>query len=621
MHETAKSTIEETRVYILTSLNYMSNASQRITQVIPVVEDEAPIAVSTDAPSLSLPHPVISCVGGTRVGRYELMYHISSGGMASVYAGRLSGMAGFERLVAIKIIHPHLACEQSFVEMFLDEARLAARIVHPNVAEISEVGEDNGVYYMVGELVRGKDLLQIVTQAARLGETLPSDAMVQLLCQICDGLQEAHELTDVFGEPFNLVHRDVSTRNIMVSYKGHPKLIDFGAALAKSRLANTTNGMTKGKIGYMAPEQLRGEAVDHRVDVYALGVVLYALVTGRHPFPYEHEGEQIVKALHGKFLFPTEVNPSIHPVLERIILKAMSSVPEKRFESAAQMGAALTSYLQVHGNVQSGALLELMTILFAGEAKEESQRIAEHRLRVEGTATLPQYTSEGDVKPVSVSQEIESIALERKGGGKFFTTKPLGIGIITLVAMLVWFLVNHFDGPQQKVATQATASVGPMVPVAAPSSLDSMVQLINSSAAADTVRVQIKGAYSSSVFWVEGVLKENPIQLKSSDIAKVIRIVTPAHETVEVVVIPNSDQRVRVKIPTIRTKKARHRRTREVSRRKKVELKDGASKSVRNLKEENTNTPFAASSPKENGLSFEKNPFASPSAQENGDHE
>ncbi|MBN2716767.1 MAG: serine/threonine protein kinase, partial [Deltaproteobacteria bacterium] len=255
----------------------MPNSAHRITQVIPQP------ANSDNASALTVAPRATWSLEGRKIGRYELIYHIASGGMASVYAARLTGMAGFERLVAIKVIHPHLALEPTFIQMFQDEARLAARISHPNVAEIYELGESDGIYYMAVELVRGKDLSQILSKSRDKHIALPLRFLVEVVRQICDGLSEAHRLKGANGTPLHLIHRDVSTRNILVSYSGHPKLIDFGAAFAHDRLAHTATGHIKGKIGYMPPEQIRGESLDHRADIYSLGVVLYTAATACHP--------------------------------------------------------------------------------------------------------------------------------------------------------------------------------------------------------------------------------------------------------------------------------------------------------------------------------------------------
>jgi serine/threonine-protein kinase len=175
--------------------------------------------------------------------------------MAEVYVGRLPGMAGFEKFVAIKLIHPHLSKEKQFIKMFLDEARLAASIHHPNVAEIFEVGRDGDVYYMVGELVLGQNLHTTMKAVKDAGIVFPEALSAHVVSQICLGLHEAHEQKDPDGKPLGLVHRDVTPRNILLSYGGYAKLADFGVAWAANKLSHSEVGSVKGKIGFMAPEQ------------------------------------------------------------------------------------------------------------------------------------------------------------------------------------------------------------------------------------------------------------------------------------------------------------------------------------------------------------------------------
>jgi serine/threonine-protein kinase len=316
------------------------------------------------------------------VGRYEIVAPIGAGGMGSVYIGRLVGPAGFERLAAIKVIHPHLAKQPTFINMFMDEARLAARIHHPNVVEIFEVGNDRGIYYMVGELISGQDLHAVVERSLLRVQKISLCFWAGVIADIAKGLHEAHELRDENDEPFNLVHRDISTRNILVSYKGYAKLIDFGVASARGRLTETDDGSRKGKVGYMAPEQLCGHKADRRSDIYALGVVLYTVVVGRHPFPFENEGEQVAKMIKGEFPFPHSIQPEIDEGLEHVILRAMAKSPDERFQTADEMCRALQVYIEKE---RCGDMTKLrattMASLFDVEISANRETINAHRRR------------------------------------------------------------------------------------------------------------------------------------------------------------------------------------------------------------------------------------------------
>ncbi len=287
----------------------------------------------------------------THVGRYELLFPIGRGGMGVVYLGRLTGPAGFEKLVAIKIIHPSLAAQREFTEMFLDEARLAALVHHPNVAQILEVGTEDDILFTIGEFVKGVQLGELARRVHRAtGERIQPFLIAHFVRQLCRGLHAVHEQKGPDGDDLGLVHRDVCPRNLLVSQQGYVKLIDFGIAWAKERLTHTDAGILKGKVGYAAPERIRGEKFDHRCDIYASGVILYTLLLGRSPFPGRQLATRIKRILSGQFSFPRHVDPSIDPELERIVLIALAPKPQHRYETARQMADELGSYIEKTAN-------------------------------------------------------------------------------------------------------------------------------------------------------------------------------------------------------------------------------------------------------------------------------
>lgn len=307
-------------------------------------------------------------LGRKSIGRYELLKPVASGGMATVFLGRLMGMAGFEKLVAVKVIHPHLASQKEFVEMFLDEARLSAKINHPNIIEIFEVDEERGLYFMVAEYVRGRSLGELMKVASQSGEPLEPAIYLSIVATVCDALHAAHTLEAPDGSLLHLIHRDVSPSNVLVSFDGFIKLIDFGIAYAAGRVNMTRSGVVKGKLGYMAPEQLKREPVDRRIDVYSLGVVLYTLATERHPFWGDSEGEIIAKALANDFIRPREIRPEIGPSLERAIIKALAPNPENRYQTAKEMGQELRRLMiPLGGLVDSGGIALVMEHYFEQE--------------------------------------------------------------------------------------------------------------------------------------------------------------------------------------------------------------------------------------------------------------
>ncbi|NUO49405.1 MAG: serine/threonine protein kinase [Polyangiaceae bacterium] len=280
---------------------------------------------------------------GDRLGRYELTHVIGGGGFASVWRARTVGPGGFERDVAIKVMRPGRAHQKRFQDMLLDEARLVARINHPNVAQIWEVGEDPRSLYIVLELVDGDSLDDLRFRAEEMGKSLPIRAVFRVLADVCAGLHVAHELSQD-GEPLGLVHRDVSPQNILVSRHGIAKLIDFGIAKAKERLAaDTTTGYIKGKISFMAPEQARTEDMDRRADVWAIGAVAYELIEGKPPCD-GHSDLGRLAALVG----PTPVPPMTSRVpepLRNVVARALEKDRDARYPTALALKEAIEEAL------------------------------------------------------------------------------------------------------------------------------------------------------------------------------------------------------------------------------------------------------------------------------------
>ena len=271
---------------------------------------------------------------GERLDRFELVAELASGGMATVYLARLSGVAGFQRLVAIKRLHPHLAKEPEFIEMFLDEARLAARIHHPNVVPIQEVGESKSGYYLVMDYVEGDTLARLLARAAQSKLEVPWSVTVRIILDTLAGLHAAHELTDDLGQPLAIVHRDVSPQNILVGSDGIARITDFGVARAASRLSTTRSGQLKGKLAYMAPEQARGESIDRRADVFSCGIVLWEALALRRLFKGDGEAATLNRVLYDAIVPPSAHRPEVPPLLEQVCMKALERDASQRFDSA-----------------------------------------------------------------------------------------------------------------------------------------------------------------------------------------------------------------------------------------------------------------------------------------------
>ncbi len=274
-------------------------------------------------------------------GRYETIAPIASGGMATVYLGKAVGAGGFERRVAIKVMHPHIADDPEFEAMFLDEARLAARIHHPNVVATLDIQKTDEAMFLVMEYVEGCSLREILKPLRKAKGRMAIGNALRILVDALAGLHAAHELTGKDGSPLDLVHRDVSPHNILVGADGITKITDFGVARASARLTSTRGGQLKGKIAYMPPEQGRGDEIDRRADVYAAGVVLWETLVGRRLFRAEHDGALVAMVLAGATIAPRELVPFIPEEIDAVCMKALACTPAERYPSAAAFADAL----------------------------------------------------------------------------------------------------------------------------------------------------------------------------------------------------------------------------------------------------------------------------------------
>ncbi len=290
---------------------------------------------------------------GERLDRFELIAELASGGMATVFLARLVGVAGFQRLVAIKRLHPHLAREPEFVEMFLDEARLAARIHHPNVVPIQEVGESDQGYYLVMDYIEGDTLARVLAKAAKNNATVPYGVTIRILLDVLAGLHAAHEMKDDHGEALHIVHRDVSPQNILVGVDGVARVVDFGVARAATRLSTTRSGQLKGKLAYMAPEQARGGAIDRRADLFACGIVLWEALATKRLFKGDGEAETLNRVLYDPIAPPSSVRPDVPKALEDICMKALARDVDQRFPTAQAFGDELEKVARGLGSVGS----------------------------------------------------------------------------------------------------------------------------------------------------------------------------------------------------------------------------------------------------------------------------
>ncbi len=288
---------------------------------------------------------------GVRLGRYELLLPVARGGMARVWAARQHGQRGFNKLVAVKTILPHLRREQQFERMFVNEARVASFIQHPNCCQIVELGEDGEILYMAMEWITGDSLARAMKVS---GKAVAMDPRIiaRVVADACAGLHAAHMQTDELGQPLHIVHRDVSPHNIMTGADGTVKVCDFGVAKALGSLQEATlAGQIKGKLNYMSPEQFMGAPLDARADVFAIGVVIYEATTGKQPFEGENDLMVMQNLARGQFLPPSHVVRHYPRELEQIVMRAMQSERERRFDTAEQLRMALEEWLARSGPI------------------------------------------------------------------------------------------------------------------------------------------------------------------------------------------------------------------------------------------------------------------------------
>ncbi len=339
-------------------------------------------------------------------GKYEVLSKIGTGGMAEIFKCRLSGIGGFDKVVVVKRMLPDLIYDQELVRMFLDEARIVANLSHPNIVQIFEINQEKGNPYIVMEYVRGPTLARVINESWKQGK--PCDCIAaKVLSEVASALSHAHEARDPHGQPLNIVHRDVTPHNVVVSTEGVAKLLDFGVAKSSGRLSKTEAGNIKGKFRYMAPEQVRaGETVDGRADVFAVGASLYLAATGVHAYPGRSDMDVLRAAAAGAYKAPSQVRPGIDPELERLILWAMAPRLEVRCPNAATLHEVLDAYVSQGDD----RVTNLHVARFLAQLFGDSQQQRRHRWRVQ---------RRGD--------EFEGLRGPRRGLGSHPRGEPVGL--------------------------------------------------------------------------------------------------------------------------------------------------------------------------------------------------
>jgi serine/threonine-protein kinase len=407
------------------------------------------------------------------VGRYAIYDAIATGGMATVHLGRLVGPVGFARTVAIKCLHAQFARDPEFVTMFLDEARLAARIQHPNVVPTLDVIPTDGELFIVMEYVRGEALSKLVRLANRMGGPVPPRIAVAIVAGALAGLHAAHEARDEGGTSLGIVHRDVSPQNVLVGVDGVARVLDFGVAKAGDTVHVTKDGQLKGKLLYMAPEQLEGEVVDRRADIYAMGIVLFEALTGERMFKGDRETAQLLQISRGEIRVPSEVNPALAP-FDPIVRKASARMASQRYATAREMARALEDCAppasahdvgewveMVAGQIISERTKRVMEIESGGRLDRDSVRSS---LQSElARSSIPDAESSGVSSGISARRSVPEPTAPTRAEGSVARRRrvPIAIGVGVFVLLVggaaLAFALRGSGSPPPAVASVAVA--------------------------------------------------------------------------------------------------------------------------------------------------------------------
>jgi serine/threonine protein kinase len=358
-------------------------------------------------------------------GPYEVYERLGVGGMATVHRAKKQGIEGFERVVALKRMLSHLADDETFIQSFVREARLASQLQHGNIIHIYDLGRVGRVYYIAMEYIRGRDLRKILKQTAYATGPMPLAMMLMLARQLCDALDYAHGLADETGEPLGLVHRDVSPSNILIAADGHLKIIDFGIAKATSSSLRTLSGRVKGKFAYMAPEAIHGKQLDRRTDIFAVGTVAHEMLTARPLFATKNQFDTIRRITQEEVKPPSHYNPECPPELDEIIMTALAKSPDERWQTAGAMHRALDHVAKKHGlQTTNREIAEWLEWAFQQPLQQKRVELT-HRTDVDVVKANEPAVKEPTVKeptlksgPVVPVENLDSASIELVWGGR-----------------------------------------------------------------------------------------------------------------------------------------------------------------------------------------------------------
>ncbi|MBI3802622.1 MAG: protein kinase [Nitrospirae bacterium] len=398
-------------------------------------------------------------------GKYLLIDKIAKGGMAEVYLAKQIGLKGFERLLAIKRILPQFTENAEFVSMFINEAKVAAQLAHPNIVQIYDFGEIEASYYIGMEYIMGRDLRTILERSQKVNRPLSIDQILFVISRVCSGLEHAHKKKDLHGNDLNLVHRDISPQNILISYEGDVKLVDFGIAKAALQENETRTGILKGKLAYMSPEQAWGKPIDHRSDLFSLGIVLHESLTGRRLFKGDSEINTLERVREAKFDSPRLVNSNVTEQVEAALAKALAKEVDQRYPSAGAMQNELERCLSKPLSEIQTELAQLLRPLFAEEINQDQSRMKRAALAT-SEPTPVQAVAGGTPSPLLKSPAPFDPKFEapkrRMGTGAI--TLFLVVGALGLVGVGTVVLLKKGEEPEVVVARAPLPAAGQAAP-------------------------------------------------------------------------------------------------------------------------------------------------------------
>lgn len=384
-------------------------------------------------------------------GKYFLVDKIATGGMAEIFKAKTYSHGGFENLLVIKRILPHIGENEDFIEMFIDEAKVSVALQHPNIVRIYDFGKILENYFIAMECVDGKDTRNCLRKLARRKQYMPPRFCAYIAHETCKGLSYAHSKTDLQGNPYGIVHRDISPSNVLVSYEGEVKVADFGIAKAESNAYQTRDGVLKGKFEYMSPEQATGKEIDARSDIFSVGIILYETLTGRRLFKTESEIATLKKIRDCDFDPPSRLNPGVPEALENITMKALARYPEDRFQTAREMGDALQKFLFPSTPDQVRAELhEFQQDLFAEEIADERNRLEANS---EVAAKLHEEAPESWGGPSQSTMGTASVTTQKAMVGWALGMFLIMIGIGGATVAAVAYMLSQQIDPVEEVAT------------------------------------------------------------------------------------------------------------------------------------------------------------------------